>query len=120
MTRLKPATSCCRQSWHCLAEYDPEPLGSYARDERIYSTLYNYLSLLVNAEACTSPVPYGPLHTGMTTTRLLFGWETIEYRFRETPFLDNEEHQRAKAALEEDRKWLESANKTKSKKTRDQ
>ena len=64
----------------CLAEYDPEPLGSYARDERIYSTLYNYLSLLVNAEACTSPVPYGPLHTGMATTRLLFGNEVIEYR----------------------------------------
>ena len=35
----------------------------------------------------------------------------IEYRFRETPFLDDEEHQRAKTALDEDRKWLESASK---------
>lgn len=33
---------------------------------------------------------------------------TIEYRFRETPFLDQEEHDRAKALLEEDRHWLES------------
>ena len=33
---------------------------------------------------------------------------TIEYRFRETPFLDGTEHQRAKSALQEDRQWLES------------
>lgn len=33
---------------------------------------------------------------------------TIEYRFRETPFLDQEEHDRAKALLEKDRSWLES------------
>jgi len=33
---------------------------------------------------------------------------TIEYRFRETPFLDREEHARAKALLQEDRSWLES------------
>lgn len=32
----------------------------------------------------------------------------IEHRFRETPFLDLEEHERAKACLEEDRHWLES------------
>ena len=35
---------------------------------------------------------------------------TIEYRFRETPFLDREEHERAKAALESDRRWLASIN----------
>ena len=33
---------------------------------------------------------------------------TIEYRFRETPFLDQEEHERAKTLLEEDRNWLNS------------
>ena len=33
---------------------------------------------------------------------------TIEYRFRETPFLDQDEHDRAKVFLEEDRQWLES------------
>lgn len=32
----------------------------------------------------------------------------IEHRFRDTPFLDHEEHERAKACLEEDRHWLES------------
>ena len=33
---------------------------------------------------------------------------TIEYRFRETPFLDQAEHDRAKTLMEEDRAWLES------------
>ncbi len=33
---------------------------------------------------------------------------TIEYRFRETPFLDQEEHARAKTLLKEDRSWVES------------
>ena len=33
---------------------------------------------------------------------------TIEYRFRETPFLDQKEHDRAKTLMEEDRGWLES------------
>lgn len=32
----------------------------------------------------------------------------IEHRFRSTPFLDPAEHDGAKAALAEDRKWLES------------
>ena len=36
---------------------------------------------------------------------------TLEYRFRDTPFLDREEHMRAKSALEEDRKWLTLRNK---------
>ena len=37
----------------------------------------------------------------------LLSFATIEYRFRETPFLDHEEHERAKALLEADRKWLQ-------------
>jgi hypothetical protein len=32
----------------------------------------------------------------------------IEYRFRETPFLDSTEHSRAKSALAEDQHWLAS------------
>ena len=36
---------------------------------------------------------------------------TVEYRFRETPFLDRAEHARAKTALEEDRQWLNALNK---------
>ena len=42
----------------------------------------------------------------------LLSLATIEYRFRETPFLDREEHERAKAALEKDRLWLKSQNKS--------
>jgi hypothetical protein len=41
---------------------------------------------------------------------------TIEYRFRETPFLDQEEHDRAKTLMEEDRVWLESVFKAGEKK----
>ena len=37
----------------------------------------------------------------------LLSFAAIEYRFRETPFLDQEEHERAKALLEADRKWLQ-------------
>jgi hypothetical protein len=33
---------------------------------------------------------------------------TIEHRFRETPFLDQPEHDRVKSYLAEDRKWLEA------------
>ncbi len=35
----------------------------------------------------------------------------LEYRFRETPFLDRDEHARAKSALEEDRIWLDAIHK---------
>ncbi|MGQ0750197.1 MAG: DUF6036 family nucleotidyltransferase [Betaproteobacteria bacterium] len=41
----------------------------------------------------------------------LLSLATIEYRFRETPFLDRQEHDRAKAMLEEDRQWLSAVNK---------
>ncbi len=67
-----------------LSEYEPEILGCYARGEKLYSTLFDYLSLLVNADACTSPIPCGPLNAGMATTRLLFGNEVIEYRASST------------------------------------
>ena len=33
---------------------------------------------------------------------------TLEYRMRETAFLDRKEHQRAKDALNEDKAWLKS------------
>lgn len=47
----------------------------------------------------------------------LLSFATIEYRFRETRFLDQEEHERAKAALEEDRKWLQQSIKANSRGT---
>jgi len=37
---------------------------------------------------------------------------TIEYRFRTTPFLDQAEHDRAKAALAEDLHWLDKGRKS--------
>jgi type IV secretion system protein VirB4 len=63
-----------------LARYEPEPLGCY-RDGRLwYSSLMEYLALLVNGERCRLPLPRGPLHHCLGSSRLLFGTEAIECR----------------------------------------
>jgi type IV secretion system protein VirB4 len=63
-----------------LARYEPELLGAYCRDRRWYSSLLEYLGLLVNGEWQPMPLPGGPINMALATTRLLFGSETIEYR----------------------------------------
>jgi type IV secretion system protein VirB4 len=63
-----------------LARYEPEALGVYREGERSYSALLEYLALLVNGEARRVPLPCGPLNEVLTTTRLLFGSEAVEYR----------------------------------------
>jgi type IV secretion system protein VirB4 len=66
-----------------LDRYDPELLGaqpSTAHPARHESTLLEFLSLLINAEAQRIPLPRAPLNQALATTRLLFGSETMEYR----------------------------------------
>jgi type IV secretion system protein VirB4 len=63
-----------------LARYDPELLGAYRSGGRWYSTLLEYLAVLINGEVRRVPLPHGPLHDALATTRLLFGTEAIEYR----------------------------------------
>ncbi|MBS0379598.1 MAG: VirB4 family type IV secretion/conjugal transfer ATPase [Proteobacteria bacterium] len=63
-----------------LARYEPEGLRVYARGGRWYSALLEYLALLVNGEMRPVPLPAGPISEALTTTRLMFGNEAIEYR----------------------------------------
>jgi type IV secretion system protein VirB4 len=63
-----------------LARYEPEALGVYRCGNTWCSTLLEYLAVLVNGESRRVPLPRGPLHGALATTRLLFGTEAIEYR----------------------------------------
>jgi type IV secretion system protein VirB4 len=63
-----------------LARYEPEILGTYRVGNVWYSSLLEYLGLLINGEWQRAPLPRGPLNEALPTTRLLFGMETIEYR----------------------------------------
>jgi type IV secretion system protein VirB4 len=63
-----------------LARYEPELLGAYLIGDRWYSSLLEFLALLVNAEWQPVPLPCGPLNQALATSRLLFGGEAIEYR----------------------------------------
>jgi type IV secretion system protein VirB4 len=63
-----------------LDRYDPEPLGVYRQGERACSRLLEFLNYLVSGEARPVPLPRAPLNEVLGTTRLLFGFEAIEYR----------------------------------------
>jgi type IV secretion system protein VirB4 len=63
-----------------MARYEPERLGVGASAGRPYSSLLEYLSLLINGEWQRMPLTRGPLNHALATTRLLFGAEVIEYR----------------------------------------
>ncbi len=63
-----------------LDRYDPEPLGLYRRDGRVYSRLLEVLGLLVSGEQTAMPLPQAPVQEVLSTGRLLFGFEALEYR----------------------------------------
>jgi type IV secretion system protein VirB4 len=63
-----------------LARYEPEQLGTYCWRETWCSSLLEYLAFLINGEWQRVPLPAGPLHHALATSRLLFGTEAIEYR----------------------------------------
>lgn len=93
ISRLRPASSrldtadaleVCRKLTQTLraslARYEPESLGCYQLSDRWYSSLLEYLAMLVNGERRRVPLPRGPLSAALATTRLCFGGESIEYR----------------------------------------
>jgi type IV secretion system protein VirB4 len=93
ISRLKPASSrfevadaleACRKLAQALcaslARYEPEGLGCYQDSGRWYSSLLEYLALLVNGERQRIPLPRGPLSAALATTRVCFGAEVVEYR----------------------------------------
>jgi len=63
-----------------LARYDPERLGVYESSARQYSRVLEFFGQLVNADLSSVPLPTAPLDEILTTTRIIFGSETIEYR----------------------------------------
>ncbi|MCU0895961.1 MAG: VirB4 family type IV secretion/conjugal transfer ATPase [Burkholderiales bacterium] len=63
-----------------LERYDPEPLGIYTRGGRAYSSLLEYLALIVNGEWQRMPVPRASIAEVLMTTRPFFGAESMEYR----------------------------------------
>jgi type IV secretion system protein VirB4 len=63
-----------------LARYEPELLGAYQWRNTWYSSLLEYLGLLINGESQRTPLPLAPINQALATSRLLFGTETIEYR----------------------------------------
>ena len=63
-----------------LARYEPEILGCYRNGNIWYSSLLEYLGLLINGERQRMPLPRGPLNRALASVRLFFGSEAIEYR----------------------------------------
>ena len=63
-----------------LARYEPQLLGLYAWKGRWYSSLLEFLGVLVNGEWQRVASPRAPIAEVLATTRPLFGFETIEYR----------------------------------------
>jgi len=93
VTRLKPRTSAletadaleaCRKIAQTLraslARYEPQSLGCYQDAGRWYSSLLEYLALLVNGERQRMALPRGALNAAIATTRVCFGGESVEYR----------------------------------------
>jgi len=63
-----------------LARYEPELLGAYRVGTSWYSSVLEYFAALVNGEWQRMPLPRAPVNEALTTTRLFFGAEAIEYR----------------------------------------
>jgi type IV secretion system protein VirB4 len=63
-----------------LVRYEPQRLGSYRRDDVWYSSLLEFLGVLINGEWRRVPLPTGPLAQALATSRIFFGAEAIEYR----------------------------------------
>ena len=63
-----------------LDRYEPETLGIYTHAGREYSSLLEFLALLVNGESQPIPVPRAAIGEVLLTSRPFFGAESMEYR----------------------------------------
>ena len=77
---LDECTKLQQQFSASLARYDPEPLALYTLGGQHYSSLLEYFGLLVNGEWQRVALPRSPLNEILTTSRLMFGSEAMEYR----------------------------------------
>ena len=63
-----------------LSRYDPEILGIYQQNGYWFSAPLEFLASLINSETQRVGLPRAPLNEVLTTSRLLFGVEAMEYR----------------------------------------
>lgn len=77
---LAGAMKLASQLEAALEPYEPAPLDCYEHGGRQYSALLEFLALLVNGESRRFPLPRASIEDVLGTTRLLVGWETVEYR----------------------------------------
>ena len=63
-----------------LARYEPQALGVYEWRGRQFSSLLEFFGVLLNGEWQRVALPRAPIAQVLTTTRPMFGMETIEYR----------------------------------------
>ena len=67
-----------------LAPYDPVALAVYPHEDHARSRLLEFLARLINGVWQPIPLTHGPVAHALGTSRLLFGWETVEYRMPTT------------------------------------
>jgi type IV secretion system protein VirB4 len=63
-----------------LTRYEPEVLGLYAKAGRAYSGPLNLFSTLINGDFREVPLPGAPINEVLSTSRVFFGTEALEYR----------------------------------------
>jgi type IV secretion system protein VirB4 len=63
-----------------LVRYEPQRLGCYQAQGVWFSSLLEFLGVLINGEAEPMALPTGSLAQAFGTSRLFFGAEAIEYR----------------------------------------
>jgi type IV secretion system protein VirB4 len=63
-----------------LSAYEPEALGVVERGGRHYSTLLEFIALLIDSVPRPVQLPRAPLHSVLGTMRPIFGIEAVEYR----------------------------------------
>ncbi len=63
-----------------LTRDEPRLLGCYRDERRWYSQPLEFIALLLDGESRPVPLPNGPLAEALTSARLYFGTEVIEYR----------------------------------------
>src|SRR5580700_7310387 len=81
---LRSALDACeklRQTLQAsLDRYEIEPLGLYEHRGQLCSRVLEFLGLLINGEWQRTPLPRAPLNEILSTSRPVFGVESIEYR----------------------------------------
>jgi type IV secretion system protein VirB4 len=64
-----------------LRRYDIDPLGTYSNDKGVaFSRVLEFLAFLINGTWEKIPIPRGPIHEYLPTSRLFFGSESLEIR----------------------------------------